>query len=237
VTFDDDEAFDLRGLTAVISRRLAADAQISRAIGFAWLCGGAGIAMCLMALGVALALWGYSYMISVGPAAEQTARAMVDALERAELKTTVTGTMSLASNSELKLAHGQTVKLAEDTTVKLDPNSSVRITGDLKMPQPSKHQLQQETTSRSDELPFTTYVIFRDVTLAPGIVETAWLYDLSDTFRPRYQTCFYRQALDEGLAGKITLAVNGAAQTFSPLIKLPFKPEDALANCAWFSGY
>ena len=154
--------------------------RLPKAIGFAWLCGGAGIAICLTALGIAVALWGYSYVISVRPAAEQTARAMVEALERAEIKTTVTGTMSLAPNSELKLAHGQTVKLAEDTTVRLDPSSSVRITGDLKMPQPSKHQLQQETTSRSDELPFTTYVIFRDVNLGSGIVETAWLYDLSE---------------------------------------------------------
>jgi hypothetical protein len=42
------------------------------------------------------------------------------ALEHAELKTVVSGNMSLALNSE-KLAAGQTVKLNEGAIVKLDP--------------------------------------------------------------------------------------------------------------------
>jgi len=73
--------------------------------------------------------------------------------------------MSLAPNSEVRLASGQTVRVEEGTTVKLDPSSSVRVVGDLKidMPQPSKQQLQLETTSASDELPFTNYTIFRSV--------------------------------------------------------------------------
>jgi hypothetical protein len=51
------------------------------------------------------------------------------------------------------------------------------------------------------------------------------------------QNCYYRQAFDEGLAGKITIARDGAPQLLSPLVKLPFKFEEALADCIWFSGY
>jgi hypothetical protein len=237
MTLDDNEAVDVRGLAAVINARIVADAWVTKAHAFAWLCGGAAIAVCLAALGAAAALYGYSCMISNKPAAEQAAKAIADALERAEWKTTVSGSMTLAPNTELRLAQGQAVNLADDTIVKLDPNSSVRIIGDLQMPQPSKRQLQQEAMSRNDELPFTSYVIFRSVPLGSGVVETGWLYDLSDTLRPRTQYCHYRQAFDEGLIGKISLAVDGSPKVFSPLMKLPFKPDEALANCIWFSGY
>jgi hypothetical protein len=176
-------------------------------------------------------------MLSVKPAAEQTAKALVNSLEHAELKTTVSGTMSLSPDSELKLAGGQTVKLEENTTVKLDPSSTVRVIGDLKMPQPSKHQLQADATTGTDELPFTSYMVFRSVNLGQGVVETGWAYDLSDTIRPQYQHCYYRQSVDEGLAGKITIAIDGSPVRLSPLMKLPFKLDQALADCIWFSGY
>ncbi len=155
------------------------------------------VACCLTSLGLALALYGYSYVISVKPAAELTAKALVDALEKAAIKTTVSGTMSLAPNSELRLASGQTVKLAEGATVKLDPNSSVRVAGDIKMPQPSDHQLQPNTMS-GDRLPFTSYTIFRSVAYGPGRVETGWNFALSDTTRPRSQYCSYIQTISKG---------------------------------------
>jgi len=237
MTPDADENIDLRGLAAVINSRLATDARLTKATAFGWLCGGAAIAIFLTGLGIALALYGYSYMLSVRPAAEQTAKALVNALEQSELKTTVSGTMSLLPDSELKLAGGQTVKLEENTTIKLDPTSSVRVIGNLKMPQPSKHQLQADTTTGSDELPFTSYMIFRSVNLGQGVVETGWYYDLSDTIRPRYQHCYYRQAVNEGLAGKITIATDGTPERLSPLMRLPFKIDEALADCIWFSGY
>jgi hypothetical protein len=234
---DADENIDLRGLAAVINSRLATDARLTKAIAFGWLCGGAAIGIFLTGLGVALALYGYSYMLSIKPAAEQTAKALITALEQSVLKATVSGIMSLSPDSELRLAGGQTIKLDENTTIKLDPSSSVRVAGDLKMPQPSKHQLQTDAATGNDELAFTSYTIFRDVPLGQGAVETGWYYDLSDTLRPRHQICNYRQALDEGLAGKITIAMDGSPKRLSPLVKLPFKFEEALANCIWFSGY
>src|SRR3981081_4594380 len=111
-----DERIDVAGLAAVINSRLAAEARVAKAISFGWLCAGVAIACCLASMGIASALYGYSYMISVKPAAEQTARALVEAFEKTELKTTVSGTMSLSPNSELRLAGGQTIKLAEGTT-------------------------------------------------------------------------------------------------------------------------
>jgi hypothetical protein len=99
---DNHDQIDVGGLAAVINSRLAAEARIAQAVAFAWLCGGAAIAFCLAGLGFASAFYGYSYMISVKPAAEQTAKALVQALERAKLTTTVSGTMSLSPDSELR---------------------------------------------------------------------------------------------------------------------------------------
>jgi hypothetical protein len=231
-----DENIDIAGLAAVINSRLAAEARVSKAIAFGWLCGGTAIALCFTALGFAAAFYGYSFMLSVRPAAEQTAKALADAFQRAELKTTVSGVMSLAPGTELKLAKNQTIGLREGATVGLHPNSAVRVMGDIKMPQPSKEQLQMATTSASDELPFTSYTIFKSVSYGPGMVESGWYYDLSDTIRPRYQFCQYRERLDKGLAGKITLAVNGSPRRPSNSTKLPFSFDEALGNCFWVSG-
>jgi hypothetical protein len=232
---DDHENIDIGGLAALINSRLGAEARVAKTIGFAWLCGGTGIALCLSGLGVAAALYGYSFMLSVRPAAEQTAKALVDAFERTQLKTTVSGVMSLAP-TELRLAKGQTIKLHEGTTVRLDPNSSVRVIGDIKMPQPSKEQLQIGATSASDELPFTSYVVFKGVSWGRGSVESGWYYELSDTTRPRYQFCHYRESIDQGLTGKIPLAVNGSPQRPSNSTKLPFNFDEAVSNCLWVSG-
>jgi hypothetical protein len=231
------ESGDLGGFAAIIDSRLAADARMSKAVAFGWLCGGGAIALCLAALGLAAALIGYSHMLSLRPAAELAAEALADAFRKAEFKTDVTGTMALSKDTELRLAKNQVVHLEEGTTVRLDPHSSVQIVGNLRMPQPSARQLQQDTRNRNDDLPFTSYMVFRSVNLGAGAVETGWYYDLSDTNRPRAQHCYYREALDDGLAGKITIARNGTPEQFSPLVKLPFKIEEALADCIWFSGY
>src|SRR3981081_216293 len=108
---------NIESFAAVINSRLAAEARISKAIAFGWLCGGWAIASCLIGLGLAAAFYGYSFMISVTPAAERTANALRDAFLRAELKTHVSGTLSLAPGSELTLAPDQTVKLAEGAVV------------------------------------------------------------------------------------------------------------------------
>jgi hypothetical protein len=237
MTTASDENVDLRGFAAVINGRLATEARVAKAIGFGWLCGGGAIALVLAGLGVASALYGFSHVISVQESADQVAAALIDALQRSEIKTTISGTMSLSPDSELRLAAGQSVRLEDGATVKLDPSSSVRVIGDLKMPQPSRHQLQADAPTADNELPFTSYTVFRTVAFGAGVVETGWFYELGDTTRPRYQHCYYRQAFDEGLAGKIEIAEDGSPQRPSPLIKLPFKFEEALANCSWFSGY
>lgn len=232
---DNDEKIDVGGLAAVINARLAAEARVAKAIAFGWLCGGAAIAFFLTGLGIASAFYGYSYMLSVKPAADQTAKALVEALGRTELKTVVSGTMSLSPNSELKLASGQTVKIKEGATVKLDPQSSVRVVGDLKVdiPQPTKQQLQVEATSESNELPITDYTIFKSVSFGSGLVVSGWNYDLSNTTRPKFQYCYYGQSIGEGLATNHLIAVDGSPQKPSPLMKLSFNFDGALSNCMW----
>jgi hypothetical protein len=206
---------------------------------FAWLCGGGTIAAFLTGAGVAFALAGYSHMISVRPAAEETAKALVDALQRTELKTQVSGDMSLTPDSQLRLASGQTVKLDEDATVKIDPNSSVHVVGDLKVevPQPSKDQLQPDTTSASNDLPITDYTIFRNVTYGSGQVVSGWQYDLSDALRPKFEYCYYTENIERGLAADITLAINGSARRPSEPSKTSFDFDGAVGNCFWFSGF
>jgi hypothetical protein len=197
-------------------------------------CAGIALFAGLTGLGFASAIYGFSCVYSIQPAAEQTAQALVFALERAKLKTTVSGTMSLSPNSELRLATAQTVKLEEGAIVALDPKSSVRVIGDLKvdMPQPSRQQLQVDTTSRSDELPFTNYTIFRSVDFGAGEVVTGWNYELSDRLRPKAQYCYFKER--KSLALKYTIAFNGSPQL--PSTKPPFDFDKAVANCIWFSG-
>lgn len=230
-----DQKIDVGGFAAIINSRLAAEARVRRAIAFGWLCAGAAVAVCLCGVGIAFALYGYSYMISVKPAADQIAKAMVEALEKAKLKTSITGTMSLAPNSELRLLPGQTLSLAEGSTVKLDPKSSVRVVGDVKMPQPSARQLQPNVMS-GDQLPFTSYTIFRSVPFGSGRVETGWNFELSDTARPKSQYCSYIQDISKGAQMKDVIAINGVSQQRSGLARASFNFEGAVSNCIWFSG-
>jgi hypothetical protein len=228
------EHVDVGGFAAVIHSRLAAEGRIARAIAFAWLSAGTAIACGLSASGVVSALYGYSYMISVKSAAEEAAKALVEALERSQLRTVVSGTMSLAPTTELKLAAGQTVKLEEGAMVKLAPNSSVRVTGDLKvdMPQPSNGQLQLDTRGKSNDLPFTSYTIFKSVPYASGEVATGWAYELADRERPKGQYCYYATRSVDKRSTKYMIAFNGIPLKSSPLDKPIF--DGALANCMWF---
>jgi hypothetical protein len=228
---------DLDGFCAVINSRLAANARVAKATAFGRLCGGAAIAFCLSGLGVAVALYGYSQMVSAQPAAEQTANALVAAFNRAEINANVTGNMSLSPDSEIKLREGQTVKIEEGATVSLDPTSSIRVVGDLKIdiPRPSQQQLQLETTSKSNDVPFTSYTIFKSVSFQTGTVETGWDFELANPTQPRLQFCKFIQPVGKGTSTSFILAVNAAPRR-STSTKFPFNFDQALANCIWFSG-
>jgi hypothetical protein len=234
----ESEQFSIEGFAAVLSSRAAADARVASAIGFGWLCGGCALAACLLGAGAAVALFGYSVMQSVTPSAEITAKAIANAFERAEFRTSVSGTMTLPEDSELRLASDQSVKIEDGSTVKLDPASTIRVVGDLKLdvPQPSKQQLQLDTTSGSKELPFTRYTIFKFTKFGAGEVVTGWNFELSDPSRPTIQRCYYEEAVAGGVSASQTLAFNGAPRPPSALAKLSFDFDGALANCSWFSG-
>jgi hypothetical protein len=228
---------DVAGFAAIINSRLAAESRIARAVAFGWCCGGVASFLALTGLGVAATFWGYSYVHSVKPAAERTANALVEALQRTEIKTTISGTMSLAPNFQLRLAPGQTVRLEEGAIVALDQQSTVRIV-DMRIdtPQPSKQQLQVGATSKSDELPFTNYTIFKHVNVGKSSIVTGWDYDLSDTLRPRSQFCYYTEKSEKsGPAVKYMIALNGAPYRASPLAKSA-DFDGTVANCIWFSG-
>jgi hypothetical protein len=164
------------------------------------------------------------------------ARALVNALEHTKLTTSVTGNVSLAKGSELKLASNQNVSLNADAVVKLAENSSVRIANNFHMAQPSTQQLQLDAKSKSSELPFTNYTIFKGVEFGQGRVGTGWNYDLTDTIRPKSQFCYYKQE-HEGVAEKYIIAVNNTAERPSALATVSFDFDGALKNCIWFFGY
>jgi hypothetical protein len=231
---------DISSFAAIMNSRLGVSARVVRAKGFGWLCGGIAIALCLTGVGALLALYGYSHMISIRPATERIAQVLFQALERAQMTTSVTGTMSLPPNSEIKLANGQTVKLEQRSPLKLDPNSSVRIVGNLKVdvPQPSKEQLQVDLPSKSGERPLTDYTIFRSVKYSDGSVDTGWNFEPSDPSRPRFQHCYYQSQIINGKHVKIVLGVNGAPLKSSSTAKpsFNFNFDEAISNCVWFSG-
>jgi hypothetical protein len=104
-----NEEIQVGGLAAVINARLASDALLAKAKGLLWTCAGVASFLALSGLGVASSLYGYALTRSIKPAAEEVATALIEALERAELKTTVSGVMSLAPNTQLRLAPGQNV--------------------------------------------------------------------------------------------------------------------------------
>jgi hypothetical protein len=236
---DSTKLIDLGGFAATLNSRLAAEARLSKAIAFGWMCGGVGIAILLTGLGVTLSIAGYSQIISIKPAADEVAKALVNALQSTKLKANVEGTMTLSPNSELRLAEKQQVKLVDGAVVKLDPSSSVRVIGNLKVdvPQPSTEQLQTDKTSKNNDLPITDYTIFRSVEFEAGRVVSGWACDLSDTVRPKFEYCYYTQLLSKGLEAKYTLAINGSAHRPSELAKTSFDFDRAVSNCLWFSGY
>jgi hypothetical protein len=234
----EEQRDNLGEFAAIINSRLAAESYVARAVGFSWLCGGWAIASFLIGAGVAIALYGYSCMISVVPAAELAAKALSDAFRHADLKAVVAGSMSLSPDSELTIASGQTVHLQEGVVAKLDPSSSVKIVGDLKVnvPQPSKEQLQLEATSGSKELPFTRYTIFNSASFGTGTVVTGWSFELTDPTRPTLQRCYYEQTIDKAVSATQTIAIDGSPRKPSALTKLSFDFDGAIANCIWFSG-
>jgi hypothetical protein len=228
-----------RGFAAIINSRILAEARVARAISFAWICAGTAIAVVLTGLGCAASFVGYSHLSNLSSAADMISRSLADSIKRMELKSVVSGKMILSPNSEVKLAPGQVIRLAEGTTVKLDPSSAVRIIGNMKVdvPQPSKQQLQLDTTSPSEQLPFTEYTIFKDVNYERGHVVTGWNYDLVDPMRPKSQLCYYEESPSQGVSSRYTLSVNNYPRRPSALTKVSFDFDGALANCIWFSGY
>jgi hypothetical protein len=236
---DHDPGDELRGFAAAVNSRLAAEARVARGMSFAWICAGAMISIALTGLGVAATFVGYSHLNNLTDAADFISRSMVDALQKAELKSVVTGKMALDPASEIKLASNQIIRLSEGTNVKLDPDSSVRIIGNMKVdvPQPSKQQLQLDTTNQSEQLPFTEYTVFRDVDYQKGHVVTGWNYDLTDQIRPRSQICYYEEGHAQGVSARYTLAVNNYPRRPSTLTKVAFDFDGALTSCIWFSGY
>jgi hypothetical protein len=233
------DPLDINQFAATINSRIGADARIASAIAFGWRCGGYAVASCLTAMGVVLALYGYSFMISAKSSADLTARVIADAFRRAELHTSVKGVLELKPNSEISLAPGQTIQLSSAEPLKLDPNSTVRVTGDLKVdiPQPSKEQLQLDATSAAKDIPFTRYTIFKSTGFGAGTVTTAWSYDLADPTRPTGQRCYYEQTLGKGISVNQTLAFDAAPRRPPASKKLSFDFDGAVASCIWFSGY
>lgn len=235
---DPNDYTDVEAFASVINSRLSAETRVAMAIGFGWLCGGWAVALCLFGLGGILGFWGYSSTLSAATSADEVAAAIGQAFSRATIHTSIDGEVTLASDAALTLAPNQTVKLTEGAVVSLDPSSSVKVIGDFKVdvPQPSKQQLQLDTTSNSKDLPFTQYTVFKGLSFGTGYVVTGWYFDLNDTSKPYYQRCYYEQDLDEGIAATQTIAVDGLPRPVSSLAKLPFDFDGAVASCIWFSG-
>jgi hypothetical protein len=234
----DRNAGSIGAFPAVLKARISADARIARAVAFCWFAAGLASFAVLAGAGIALALYGYSFVVSPAAATGMLAKAFVKAISESKMSTVVRGTMELPPTAELTIAKGQTVALAEGSAVKISPDSSIRVVGDFKfdVPQPSKQQLQIDATSRSKEIPFTRYTVFKQVKFNTGNVVTGWSFELSDPLSPTFQHCYYEEMLANNVSASQTIGVNGLPRRPSALSKLTFDFDGALANCFWFSG-
>ncbi|WP_315736542.1 hypothetical protein [Bradyrhizobium sp. SZCCHNR1093] len=235
---DISRGFDFAGFSSTITARIGAEARIVRAKTFGLNAAGLGLCAALWGVGIGFAFFGYSKTTSSDAAANRIASAVAEGISRAQVKTIVGGTMMLAPTAELRLAGGQTVGLDPATTVSLDPDSTVKMIGDFKLdvPQPSKEQLQVDTTSISKELPSTRYTVFRFVRFGSGSVVTAWNFELTDTATPNFQRCYYEEILSSGVSAIQNIAFNGLPKPPNALNKMSFDFDGAVANCIWFAS-
>lgn len=234
----DELPSDIGAFPAVLNARLAADARIAKTIAFCWFgVGFAGLSV-LAGLGVVLALYGFSFVLSPVQSADLVAKSFVAAIAQSKMKTTVHGTMEIAPGTELSLAKDQIVSLAANATLKIDPDSSIRVVGDFKVdvPQPSKQQLQIDAVSSSKETPFTRYTVFKSARVGSGNVVTGWVFELADPLNPSSQYCYYSEMLANNVSVSQAVGKNGLPLRPSALNKLTFDFDTAYANCFWYSG-
>jgi hypothetical protein len=229
---------DFAGFSYTLTARIGAEARKVRAKAFGLNAAGLGLCAALWGVGIGFAFFGYSKTTSSDAAASRIASAVAEGISRAQVKTIVGGTMTLAPTTELRVADGQTVGLDPAATVTLDPASTVKVIGDFKIdvPQPSKEQLQVDTTSISKELPSTRYTVFRFVRFGSGSVVTAWNFELTDTATPNFQRCYYEETLSSGVSVIQNIAFNGLPKPPSALNKMSFDFDGAVANCIWFAN-
>ncbi|MET4374801.1 hypothetical protein ABIA99_007533 [Bradyrhizobium sp. LB12.1] len=235
---DVSESFDFGGFSSTLNARIGAEARIARAKAFALNAAGLGLCAALWGVGIGFAFFGYSKTTSSEAAANKIASAVTEGISRAQVKTIVGGTMTLAPTAELRIADGETVSLDPSTTVRLDPDTTIKVVGDFKVdvPQPSKEQLQVDATSTSKEFPSTRYTVFRFVRLGSGSVVTAWNFELTDTTTPNFQRCYYEETLSSGVSAIQDIAFNGQPKPPNALNKLSFDFDGAVANCTWFAN-
>lgn len=235
---DVSESFDFAGFSSSLNARIGAEARVARAKAFGLNAAGLGLCTALWGVGIGFAFFGYSKTTSSEAAANKIASAVTEGISRAQVKTIVGGTMTLAPTAELRVADGQTISLDPSTTVRLDPDTTIKVVGDFKVdvPQPSKEQLQVDATSSSKELPSTRYTVFRFVRFGSGSVVTAWNFELTDTATPNFQRCYYEETLSGGVSAIQNIAFNGLPKPPNALNKLSFDFDGAVANCIWFAN-
>jgi hypothetical protein len=110
-------------LARTVEARMNADSRIVNAKAAFWRMTGVGSLLGLTGLGVAAAIFAYSYVADVKASANQIAAALTDALSKSKL--TAEGTVSLDPNARLALADNHLV--LSDAKVRIDPNSTVAL--------------------------------------------------------------------------------------------------------------
>jgi hypothetical protein len=132
---------------------------------------------------------------------------------------------------KVQLDDGATLKLnASDTSVKLDTTgATVRLDSANNTTLPHAPEARPQSGAKV----VTDYVVFRQVDIADGTVETGWRYARSDDPAPEYQFC-HLKARPEADGGwrSWTLAEDRKPVAFAN--PPPFDVANALRNCVWF---
>lgn len=243
-----------QALAAAVNARMAADGRIVNAKAFLLRLAGVGALIALTGLGIAVALFGYSFVKDERSSADKIADSLVRALDRTTLKTAgevkvVEGGTVKLDSATVTLDPQATVRMAEPlkldpaTTVKLDPNARVRVSNaPADQTRPTPAQLNPQPPSAQPDAAATkpvatNYTIFKNVEFGQGAVVTGWSFSSSEQPSPNYQYCYYVQGAggdDPNAQVKVDIARNGAM--VPNLRPQRFDIKSAAASCVWFDG-
>ena len=227
------DLFD-RSLLSSINRELFYQSLQDNALSFVYGCIGLGLMFIFISVGFLLFRIGYSSSVDNSENVKQIVNSFVSAFQDVVIKVQAEGTVNI-SNPVMYLDGSSSVKLAQNSFVSLSPDSSVAINAQIKVSQPKPSSLQLGLEQKLDNglTPSTEYVIFKDIPFRKGFITTGTVFSMTNNVTPKYEYCYYREAVGSDKNIRVNLGKNGLINENLENSKLPFKKEEAYPLCQW----